>query len=175
MAREFKTTEGIMRHFHRQHRCLPSKTSLVLSLVQQLYVAALDISNAFLMVDQQELVIIAIPEWVKSALKQPDLEYWRQARCLPGQRNAAWRWCEFFGNIWSEIGYESLSGGMLYGRKDKESDLSVHVGDALFIVSKEDIQEFCDHMKSKNLTLKVEGPLGGEESGILHYLARERD
>ena len=111
------------------------------------------------MVDQQELVIIAIPEWVKSALKQPDLEYWRQARCLPGQRNAAWRWCEFFGNLCSEIGYESFSGGTAYRRKDKESCLSVHVDDVLLIGWKEDIQEFCDHMKSKNLTLKVEGPL----------------
>ena len=111
------------------------------------------------MVDQRELVIVAVPEWVKNAFKQPDLEYWCLARCPPGQRNAAWRWCEFFGNLCSEIGYESFSGGTAYRRKDKESCLSVHVDDVLLIGWKEDIQEFCDHMKSKNLTLKVEGPL----------------
>ena len=85
------------------------RTLLALGTVMKLKVAVFDVSDAFLLVPQQEFVIIKVPGWIQQL--QPDgepvEEFWMLRRCLPGQRNAALRWSDYFGGLATERNFEA--------------------------------------------------------------------
>ena len=73
-----------------------------------------DVSDAFLHVEQRELVLILVPDWIRELWNRPNLTFWRLKRCFPGKRNAALRWCENFSCLCEKVGYESFQGGSLF-------------------------------------------------------------
>ena len=80
------------------------RTLLAMSTVMKLKgrkVAVFDVSDAFLLVPQQEFVVIKVPEWIQqlSNENEPREEFWMLRCCLPGQRNAALRWSDYFGEL----------------------------------------------------------------------------
>ena len=65
---------------------------LVLHVVFRWSLSVLDVIDAFLLVPQQELVLVDKPDWWSDAHQG---RRWVLRRCLPGQRNAASRWFQF--------------------------------------------------------------------------------
>ena len=74
------------------------RTLLAMSTVMKLKVAVFDVSDAFLLVPQQEFVVIKVPEWIQqlSNENEPGEEFWMLRRCLLGQRNASLNLAEVF-------------------------------------------------------------------------------
>ena len=65
----------------------------------------LDVRDAFLTVEQQELCYVEIRPWIRQALGIQEGVVWQLHRCLPGQRNAALRWFLKFTGILKQIGF----------------------------------------------------------------------
>ena len=131
-----------------------------------------DVSDAFLQVDQKELVIVEIPEWIRRILNRPDLRYWKLKKCLPGQRNAALRWCEYFTDMCTEHAYDNFPGSTLFRHRDRIDLLSVHIDDIIQVSAKRACLEF-NEIFSKRLKLKMEGHFGRDEPGVVYYLKRQ--
>ena len=143
VAREFRSGDASnVSTFSPTSPLSAIKMLIVLSLLHNLMVCVMDISDTFLQVCQREFVRIQVPEWVHEARKgQQDVipEYWQLGRRLPGQRNAAQRWAEHFGAICAEHGFENFQGGTIYRHRSGETYLSIHVDDIILVAS----EEFC--------------------------------
>ena len=72
-----------------------------------LCLTVLDVTDAVLLVPQQETVYVKIPSWIV-ALSKDGSNAWLLKRCLPGQRNATLCWYDFFANLCRECVSESL-------------------------------------------------------------------
>ena len=172
VAREFKTGGGSEDTFSPTNPIAVVKILLALAATLDLFISVFDVSDAFLQVEQKELVLILVPEWIKELLKRPNLRFWRLKRCLPGQRNAALRWFEYFSCLCEKAGYESFQGGPLFRHGTKQSFLSVHIDDIIQVSSKSECLQFRNEF-SKILKLKAEGPFGRTEPGVVFYLKRK--
>ena len=118
---------------------------LVMSMLYDLSVTALDVKDAFLVVDQKEVMFVVIPERIRE-LAQDEATHWLLLKCLPGQRNAALRWNEHFTGLCSEVGMEAYAGCSTIMRLiqgDRRIYLSVHVDDIILICKPEDVDWFC--------------------------------
>ena len=80
---------------------------LVLSLIYDLAVTALDVKDAFLMVPQMEIPYAQIPQWIRRWTGSPNT-HWLLKRCLPGQRNAALRWHQHIGQLCEQAELETF-------------------------------------------------------------------
>lgn len=72
-----------------------------------LCLTVLDVTDAVLLVPQQETVYVKIPSWIV-ALSKDGSNAWLLKRCLPGQRTATLCWYDFFANLCRECVSESL-------------------------------------------------------------------
>ena len=92
VAREFRGGSASSEEtFSPTNLCVPLNMLAVISAIHNLCMAAFDISNVFLQVEQKEAVLIEVPSCVRVLLNKPSSLYWRLKKCLPGQRNAALR------------------------------------------------------------------------------------
>jgi len=147
---------------------------LVMSMLYDLAVTALDVKDAFLVVDQKEVMFVVIPEWIRE-LAQDRATHWLLLKCLPGQRNAALRWNEHFTGLCSEVGMESYAGCSTIMRLiqgDRRIYLSVHVDDVILICKPEDV-EWLSQTVGRTWTMKKDGPHRQGEGGSLYYLKKK--
>ena len=141
----------------------------------KLKVAVFDVSDAFLLVPQQEFVVIKVPEWIQqlSNEDEPREEFWMLRRCLPGQRNAALRWSDYFGELARERQFESCrSIPTIYRHQKRQMLMNVHIDDILLVGSTEDVEWFESEF-NKVLKMKKDGPCGVGDDQTIMYLKRE--
>ena len=101
------------------------------ALVYNLAATALDISDAFLMAPQVEIMFVEIRQCV-CELTQREETHWRLLKCLPGQRNAALRWHLHFAQICEGAGLQAFPGTpavMRHGDLNRKVYINVHVDD----------------------------------------------
>ena len=149
------------------------KVLMVVALVKNLLISALDVSDAFLQVMQKENVIVAVPNWVRVAAENINLMYWQLKKCLPGQRNAATRWNDHLTKLLEELNFEHMQ-GTIFRHQERDIFISAHIDDLLLIGNRADSEEIYEKL-SKKLTLKKDGPFGTEDPGRLFYLKRQVD
>ena len=116
--------------------------------------------DAFLCVEQQEEMFVVIPQWIRDLSPEDKSTVWRLKHCLPGQRNAALRWFEYFSNLCQSAGMESYKGCptiMKLVNSERRVYLSVHVDDVLLVGNEKDLEWFKKEVAS-GLMIKVDGP-----------------
>ena len=134
----------------------------------------IDVKDAFLCVEQQEEMFVVIPQWIRDLSPEDKSTVWRLQRCLPGQRNAALRWFEYFSNLCQSAGMESYKGCptiMKLVNSERRGYLSVHVDDVLLVGSEKDLEWFKKEVAS-GLTIKVDGPHAQGSGDTMFYLKK---
>ena len=104
--------------------------------------------------------MIKIPDWIQQLNKgEQNEEFWMLKRCLPGQRNAALRWNDYFGTLAKERGFEAKSIPTVYRHQQRQMFMNVHIDDILLVGSTEDCEWFEKEF-NKVLKMKKDGPCG---------------
>ena len=174
VAREFKSDNTDENSFAPTTTFGAVRILLVLSMVFNLMLTGIDVKDAFLCVEQQEEMFVVIPQWIRDLSPEDKSTVWRLKRCLPGQRNAALRWFEYFSNLCQSVGMESYKGcPTIMKLVDGESRvyLSVHVDDVLLVGNEKDLEWFKKEVAS-GLTIKVDGPHAQGSGDIMFYLKK---
>ena len=173
MAREFRDGDcSSAETFSPTTPLVIVKMMIVLSLIHELAIASLDVADAFLQVPQQTTVLIEIPKWAQQSGEHGSgMQFWILKRCLPGQRAAASEWNKYFTKICERHDYINFQ-GTIFKHKDEMAFISVHIDDLLVVGTKEYIMKFHNKL-SKELKLKIEGPLQCGDDGSIFYLKRE--
>ena len=90
----------------------PSLTRLIpiLSLQRKWSLRSLDIKDAFLLVKQKEACLCKVPKEAEDVVfenpeSQRSQQCWKLGRVLPGQRDAALLWADFFAEMLQEEGW----------------------------------------------------------------------
>ena len=114
----------------------------------------IDVKDAFLLVPQTKLVLVEQPAWWKpeelEGAANGAKRYWRLARCLPGQRDAASRWFDYLKMALEELGMENhLSLPSLFRHKEKDLGMVCHVDDLIVAGREDDLTWFLDKMRSR--------------------------
>ena len=147
------------------------KMLIVMSLLHGLAIASVDVGDAFLQVPQSSLVLIEVPLWALRASGGEGRQFWVLKRCLPGQRVAASECNKFFTEICERHHFENFQ-GTIFKHKKQKAYISAHIDDLLVIGTKQYINSFYKEL-SKELKLKIEGPLQPGDDGSIFYLKRE--
>ena len=176
VAREYRNSQTNEDQYSPTSSFAAVRLLLAMALIHNLSVTSLDVKDAFLVVEQREVMFVEVPVWIRGLIhKDNNHTHWRLLHCLPGQRNAAMRWKEHFTALCVESGFQPYPGcstvmRMIQG--DRRVYLSVHVDDIIFVCKPEDVAWFSQTM-GRTLTMKRDGPhlLGG--SGFLHYLKKK--
>ncbi len=117
--------------------------------------------------------MIKIPDWIQQLNKgEQNEEFWMLKRCLPGQRNAALRWNDYFGTLAKERGFEAKSIPTVYRHQQRQMFMNVHIDDILLVGSTEDCEWFEKEF-NKVLKMKKDGPCGIGDDQTIMYLKRE--
>eukprot|EP00435_Cladocopium_sp_Y103_P016569 s1241_g4.t1 len=173
VAREFKTGATDESNFSPTASFASVRMLLVFALIFGLAVTSLDIKDAFLTVPQIEVMYVEIPKWVREWTGRADT-HWLLKRCLPGQRNAALRWHQHFGQICEDAGLRAFPGAPTVMRHEDLSRrifLNVHVDDILLVCKPEDVRWFETTIGAR-LTMKVDGPHEQASGSQLMYLKK---
>ena len=144
VAREFRTSSTNETNFAPTSAFSAVRMLLIFAMMYNLAVTVLEISDAFLMVPQVEIMFVEIPQWVRE-LTQRDETHRRLLKCLPGQRNSALRWHLPFAQICEGAGLKTFPGTptvMRHGDLDRKVFINVHVDDILLICKPEDVPWF---------------------------------
>eukprot|EP00435_Cladocopium_sp_Y103_P026788 s4238_g6.t1 len=174
VAREFRGQSASTEEtFSPTTPLMMVKVLMVISLLRNLMLSALDVSDAFLQVLQKENVVISVPNRVRVAARNLALMFWQLRKCLPGQRNAATRWNDHLTQILGELNFSHMH-GTLFRHREREIFISAHIDDLLLVASRADTEEIYGKLSQK-LTLKKDGPYGADEPGRLFYLKRQVD
>lgn len=92
----------------------------------------LDIKDAFLLVPQRELVLVAKPSWWDPMSTSGNERYWVLERCLPGQRNAAARFFDFLMEHFKMLDFVNIPLlPSLFKHKEKNIVVCSHVDDLI--------------------------------------------
>ena len=143
-------------------------------MVFNLMLTGIDVKDAFLCVEQQEEMFVVIPQWIRDLSPEDRSTVWRLKRCLPGQRNAALRWFNFFSNLCQSAGMESYKGCptiMKLVNSERRVYLSVHADDVLLVGCERDLEWFKKEVAS-GLTIKVDGPHAQGSGDTMFYLKK---
>ena len=138
--------------------------------------ASLDISDAYLTVEQQETCYVKISGWIKQLLGLQQNALWQLQKVLPGQRNGAQRWFQDFTHHLQRLGFKCcVAMPSVLKHATKQIAINVHVDDELIASENEaDLMWVIAELK-KIYKLQVEGPVprgmlgAGEE---LNYLKK---
>ena len=174
VAREYRSGQTTEEHYSPTSTFSSVRLLLVLSMLFGLAITALDVKDAFLLVDQKEYMLVIIPQWIQHLLGD-GATHWQLLKCLPGQRNAALRWNEYFTELCTTVGFEPYQGCPTIMRLidgTRRIYLSVHVDDILLICKPADVEWFTQ-TAGKKLTMKVDGPHPQGEGGVLYYLKKK--
>eukprot|EP00435_Cladocopium_sp_Y103_P048567 s2915_g14.t1 len=161
VAREFRTSNTDETRFAPTSAFAAVRMLLIFALIYNLAVTALDISDAFLMVPQVEVMFVVIPQWVGGSENLPKEDTrWRLLKCLPGQRNAALRWHLHFALICEDAGLQAFPRTltvMRHGDLNRKVFINVRVDDILLICKPEDVPWFQQTVGA-TLKMKIDGP-----------------
>jgi len=141
VAREYKDSATTEQNFAPTSSFASVRMLLIFALIHKLCITVLDVSDAFLMVPQVELMHVVIPAWVRELTPEKPFTHWVLHRCLPGQRNAALRWHEFFNGLCSAAGLVAFPGAPTVLRHldlDRSIFVNVHMDDILLISRPQD-------------------------------------
>ena len=167
VAREFR--DGDCSHIDTFSPTTPLpivKLLIFLSMLYDLAIRSLDVGDAFLQVPQRTTVLIEVPLWHnKNKVKVINFGFCVDVSQVNVQQlqsgiNSLWKYVHDMDSTISKVPFSSTE------------SISAHLDDLLVVGSKEFILGFHDEL-SKELKLKIEGPLqcGGE--GSIYYLKRE--
>ena len=173
VAREYKTGNTNEEQFAPTSSFASVRMLLALSVIHSLCLTVLDVKDAFLLVPQQETMFVKIPSWIVS-MSEDGSNAWLLKRCLPGQRNAALRWYDFFANLCRECGMVAYSGSPTIFRHEDPSKhvyLTIHVDDVLLVSSAEDAEWFLRCISK--LTVKKDGPHAQKSNAKVFYLKKQ--
>lgn len=173
VAREFKTNNTNEEQFAPTSSFASVRMLLSLSVLHGLGLMVLDIKDAFLLVPQVETMFILIPRWIQNLDgNDPHNNAWKLHRTLPGQRNAALRWNEFFTEICKGCGLIPYLGSpTIFKHNERKMYLTVHVDDIMVVSSQNDAEWFLDQIKM--LTLKRDGPHEQGSHQKVFYLKKQ--
>ena len=153
VAREFKGySRGNQETFAPTSTTMLNRLLLALHLCFGYFLSFLDVKNAFLLVLQQETVLVQVPSWWKPSEIPQDgsPRYWSLKKCLPGQRNAASRWYSFLRGHLEELGFSALEvAPAMFRHENRSLVLCAHVDDLAVAGTKEDITWCLDALRSK--------------------------
>ena len=129
---------------------------------QRAYV--IDVKDAFLTVPQKNAIWVKVPSWGKKFSISGDAllraENWNLLRCLPGQRNAALMWCNYFKEMMLSHGFESFAGmPTVFRHKERSMFLTKD-----FLLSRS---------LTTTLTMKSSGPHRVQTDDVLYYLKKK--
>ena len=174
VAREYRDGQTTEDQYRPTSTFAAVRVLFVLSMLFDLSVTAMNVKDAFLLVDQKEEMYVLIPTWIRE-IAQDGATHWLLKKCLPGQRNAALRWYEHFSSLCTDAGMEPCLGCptiMKLSNQVRKVFLSVHVDDILFIGKPEDVSWFSKTAGS-SLTMKIDGPHEQGSGRMLHYLKKK--
>ena len=159
VAREFKGGMiGDATTFAPTSSMSSIRLMLVLHVLYRWSLTVLDIKDAFLLVPQQELVLVEKPEWWTDGHAG---RLWVLRRCLPGQRNAASRWYEFLKEKLATLGFLSSEiQPSLFRHMDRPLVICSHVDD-LMMAGVEDSLNWCLDEFKKLFTVTCGGVFPG--------------
>jgi len=147
---------------------------LVLALIYDLAVTALDVKDAFLMVSQNVILSVKIPQWIRRWTGSSNT-HWLLKRCLPGQRNAALRWHQQIGQLCEQAELEAFPGApTIFRHRDvnRKVFVDIHVDDILLVCKPADVEWFQSRV-GVTLTMKVDGPhMPGDGSQVMYLKKR---
>lgn len=149
------------------------KVLMVIALVKNLMMSALDVSDKFPQVMQKENVIVAVPNWVRVAAENISLMFWQLKKCLPEQRNAATRWNDHLTKLLEELNFVHMQGA-IFRHQERDILIPARIDDLLLVANRADTEEIYEKLSTK-LTLKKDGPFGVEDAGGLFFLKRQVD
>ena len=174
VARDFKTGPSTPDTFSPTSAGGAIRFFLLFQLVYGWKILSLDISDAYLMVPQQEVCYVQIRDWIKSLLGLSSEDLWELRRVLPGQRNGAQRWFNYFSDFLKELGFVQCTAMPSVMRHSiRKVVINIHVDDEL--VAAENVAEahwFMNELRKK-FKIQVEGPCpqglcgAGEEMNYL--------
>ena len=172
VAREFRGNAATDEETFSPTSTLSAMKVLIsLCVTMRLWTVVLDVKDAFLQVPQQEYVVVQTPQWVKE-MNPNSPRFWRLLKCLPGQRNAALRWYEYFRKVVEEEKFEAYEGMPTVMRHaTKRIFLTIHVDDVLAVGAREDVQWFVDKF-SKKFSVKSSELVSVETGGEVSYLKK---
>ena len=116
VAREYKTNQTTIDEFSPTSNMFVLKLLMVLAQLHGLCTYIADVKDAFLTVPQKKEnpVWVKVPLWVRGLAREGDVllnsAMWRLLRCLPGQRNAALMWSNFFKELMLGEQFECFQG-----------------------------------------------------------------
>ena len=170
VAREFRTGPST---FSPTSSFAVVRFFLMLHLFYGWKLASLDISDAYLTVEQ-EVCYVKISGWIKQLLGLSQDMLWQLRRVLPGQRNGAQRWFQNFPNHLQRLGFKccvAMPSVLKHGTK--RVVINVHVDDELIASESEsDLLWVVEELK-EIYKLQIEGPVpkgplgAGEEISCL--------
>ena len=127
-----------------------SSLVIMLHICFKLFASFLDVKDAFLLVPQQELVLVKKPTWWISSDGTDDGEFWALDRCLPGQRNADSRFFDFLNDHLTSLGFESTPLlPSLFRHKERSLVLCSHVDDLVVCGERGDAAWLVDELEKK--------------------------
>ena len=88
VAREYRDGQATEDQYSPTSTFAAVRVLFVLSMLFDLSVTAMDVKDAFLLVDQNKEMYVLIPTWIRD-IAQDGATHWLLKKCLPGQRNAA--------------------------------------------------------------------------------------
>ena len=177
VAREYRMNQNTDENTHSPTSAFAAvRILLILGMIYDLAVTALDIKDAFLVVPQpeDEPMFVLIPEWIQALQPECKHNIWRLRRCLPGQRSAAQHWFAFFTGLCKKAGMVSFPGCPTVLKlvdKDHHIYLTVHVDDVLLVCNDKDLKWFQKNV-AKELTTKVDGPHQQGSGKTMMYLKK---
>ena len=142
-----------------------TKMMMVMHMMRRWKAAVIDVKDAFLCVDQQELVYVWVRPWMRKVLGLGDDAVWLVRKCLPGQRNAGLRWYEKITGVLREMGFEScISMPSVMRHTTRPLVVNIHVDDELALGEDPDLRWLIRQLQ-KMFQLQVEGPVPEEDVG----------
>ena len=139
MAREFRGNDRGCPETFAPTLGIGSKLVLLLHICLRWFLSFMDIKDAFLLVLQQERVLVLVeqPRWYAG---EGETKYWTLAKCLPGQRNAASR---FFNSLCDHLNSLEFSSTpllpSLFRHQERDLVLCSHVDDLIVCGSQGDV------------------------------------
>ena len=151
VAREFKGSDRGNSTTFAPTSGIGSRLVLMLHVCFSWLLSFVDIKDAFLLVSQEECVLVEKPAWWKPEEHVPgQSRFWVLRRTLPGQRNAAARFFDFLADHLKELGFESIALlPSLFRHGQRNVVVCSHVDDLILAGERQDLAWLVDELSQK--------------------------
>eukprot|EP00435_Cladocopium_sp_Y103_P000040 s2725_g1.t1 len=147
VAREFKGNDRGSSETFAPTSGIGSRLVLLLYICLRWFLSFMDVKDAFLLVPQQEKVLVEKPVWYAG---EGHTQYWTLSKCLPGQRNAAARFFSFLCDHLSSLGFSSSPLlPSLFRHSERDLVLCSHVDDLIVCGSQGDVAWLVNELEQR--------------------------